>query len=434
MYFIKEYDIIEKNYEKKEYRQMAENKKEKNGVSIFGVVISVLMIILATLTITINVCFGAGSSLKFGNKAFYLLESGGIVNIVDNQQIEIEKDTMIISNTDEINNLQKNNLILCDIAGKSDVFRIKDIQENAGNQKIYTISKDLGENLTVYNIQQDNVIGLCKKTSTELGAVVAFLRTTVGKVVCAVVPIVLLLLTFITWVVGSRRLSKEEQEEFEREETERKKAESPKRPDPVKPVEPIYEPVQQKTEKTEAPVFQQTEHRQVKNPATDKTIKFNIKDIPLYTPENIVSSGDFERKKATISENFGSNPLHNEETTNDIEVQRETEAKVAEIKQAIQQRAESHKTKDEAKLEDILVEEPKPVVTIPSSRTIEPQKIIAVPEKPVPEPVREIPAGEPSEENQKPPVKKVVKKKKPKKQATFEDIMNTINAEESKLK
>ena len=44
MYFIKEYDIIEKNYEKKEYRQMAENKKEKNGVSIFGVVISVLMI------------------------------------------------------------------------------------------------------------------------------------------------------------------------------------------------------------------------------------------------------------------------------------------------------------------------------------------------------------------------------------------------------
>ena len=55
----------EKNYEKKEYRQMAENKKEKNGVSIFGVVISVLMIILATLTITINVCFGAGSSLKF---------------------------------------------------------------------------------------------------------------------------------------------------------------------------------------------------------------------------------------------------------------------------------------------------------------------------------------------------------------------------------
>lgn len=427
MYFIKEYDIIEKNYEKKEYRQMAENKKEKNGVSIFGVVISVLMIILATLTITINVCFGAGSSLKFGNKAFYLLESGGIVNIVDNQQIEIEKDTMIISNTDEINNLQKNNLILCDIAGKSDVFRIKDIQENAGNQKIYTISKDLGENLTVYNIQQDNVIGLCKKTSTELGAVVAFLRTTVGKVVCAVVPIVLLLLTFITWVAGSRRLSKEEQEELEIEETERKKVEAPKRPDPVKPVEPIYEPAQ----RTQMPLPQQTEPRQFKNPATDKTIKFNIKDIPLYTPENIVSSGDFERKKATISENFGANPLHNEETANDIEVQRETEAKVAEIKQAIQQRAESQKTEGEAKLEDILVEEPKSVVTIPSSRTVTPQKITAVPENPV----AEAPVTEPPVATPQPPVKKkTVKKKKAKKPATFEDIMNTINAEESKLK
>lgn len=418
---MKEYDIIERNYEKKEYGQMAENKKEKNGVSIFGVVISVLMIILATLTITINVCFGAGSSLKLGNKAFYLLESGGIVNIVDNQQIEIEKDTMIISNTDEINNLQKNNLILCDIAGKSDVFRIKDIQENTANQKVYTISKDLGENLTVYNIQQDNVIGLCKKTSTELGAVVAFLRTTVGKVVCAVVPVVLLLLTFITWVAGSRRLSKEEQEEFEREELERRKAEVAKKPDPVKFVEPIYEPTPQETE---------PEHRQVKNLATDKTIKFNIKDIPLYTPENIVSSGDFERKKATISENFGSNPLHNEETANDIEVQRETEAKVAEIKQAIQQRAESQKT--DAKLEDILVKEPaQSTVTIPSSRTVEPKRIVPVQEKPIAEPIKEIPIAEPQ---QKPPVKKVVKKKKPKKQATFEDIMNTINAEESKLK
>lgn len=400
---------------------MAENKKEKNGVSILGVVISVLMIILATLTITINVCFGAGSSLKLGNKAFYLLESGGIVNIVDNQQIEIEKDTMIISNTDEINNLQKNNLILCDIAGKSDVFRIKDIQENTANQKVYTISKDLGENLTVYNIQQDNVIGLCKKTSTELGAVVAFLRTTAGKVVCAVVPVILLLLTFITWVAGSRRLSKEEQEEFEREELERRKTEVAKKPDPVRFVEPIYEPAPQKTE---------LEQKQVKNLATDKTIKFNIKDIPLYTPENIVSSGDFERKKATISENFGSNPLHNEETANDIEVQRETEAKVAEIKQAIQQRAESQKT--DAKLEDILVKEPaQSTVTVPSSRTVEPQKIVPVQEKPIAEPAKEIPAAEPQ---QKPPVKKVVKKKKPKKQATFEDIMNTINAEESKLK
>lgn len=400
---------------------MAENKKEKNGVSIFGVVISVLMIILATLTITINVCFGAGSSLKLGNKAFYLLESGGIVNIVDNQQIEIEKDTMIISNTDEINNLQKNNLILCDIAGKSDVFRIKDIQENTANQKVYTISKDLGENLTVYNIQQDNVIGLCKKTSTELGAVVAFLRTTAGKVVCAVVPVILLLLTFITWVAGSRRLSKEEQEEFEREELERRKTEVAKKPDPVRFVEPIYEPAPQKTE---------LEQKQVKNLATDKTIKFNIKDIPLYTPENIVSSGDFERKKATISENFGSNPLHNEETANDIEVQRETEAKVAEIKQAIQQRAESQKT--DAKLEDILVKEPaQSTVTVPSSRTVEPQKIVPVQEKPIAEPAKEIPVAEPQ---QKPPVKKVVKKKKPKKQATFEDIMNTINAEESKLK
>lgn len=418
---MKEYDIIERNYEKKEYGQMAENKKEKNGVSIFGVVISVLMIILATLTITINVCFGAGSSLKLGNKAFYLLESGGIVNIVDNQQIEIEKDTMIISNTDEINNLQKNNLILCDIAGKSDVFRIKDIQENTANQKVYTISKDLGENLTVYNIQQDNVIGLCKKTSTELGAVVAFLRTTAGKVVCAVVPVILLLLTFITWVAGSRRLSKEEQEEFEREELERRKTEVAKKPDPVRFVEPIYEPAPQKTE---------LEQKQVKNLATDKTIKFNIKDIPLYTPENIVSSGDFERKKATISENFGSNPLHNEETANDIEVQRETEAKVAEIKQAIQQRAESQKT--DAKLEDILVKEPaQSTVTVPSSRTVEPQKIVPVQEKPIAEPAKEIPAAEPQ---QKPPVKKVVKKKKPKKQATFEDIMNTINAEESKLK
>lgn len=418
---MKEYDIIERNYEKKEYGQMAENKKEKNGVSILGVVISVLMIILATLTITINVCFGAGSSLKLGNKAFYLLESGGIVNIVDNQQIEIEKDTMIISNTDEINNLQKNNLILCDIAGKSDVFRIKDIQENTANQKVYTISKDLGENLTVYNIQQDNVIGLCKKTSTELGAVVAFLRTTAGKVVCAVVPVILLLLTFITWVAGSRRLSKEEQEEFEREELERRKTEVAKKPDPVRFVEPIYEPAPQKTE---------LEQKQVKNLATDKTIKFNIKDIPLYTPENIVSSGDFERKKATISENFGSNPLHNEETANDIEVQRETEAKVAEIKQAIQQRAESQKT--DAKLEDILVKEPaQSTVTVPSSRTVEPQKIVPVQEKPIAEPAKEIPAAEPQ---QKPPVKKVVKKKKPKKQATFEDIMNTINAEESKLK
>lgn len=232
--------------------------KKKKRFSILKCFISIICVIFIAVTIAINVFYSQNKTPNILGRYFYIVtenDTNGISDVTPGAAI-IAKDASNIS-------IAQKDLVLCYPAGDPNNLRL------CGIYNIITGDDGIEKYQTYYDGHEDNTDLITKEKiaavctgypeSTELGIFITFTRSIPGIVAELIIPCIILLVFFI-----SRMSAKEEEEEYE----------SPDFSDDT--------PKKSGNKKTAS-----------KSPA------------PLFEPsQETQSSGELERKKMSIAENF----------------------------------------------------------------------------------------------------------------------------------
>lgn len=168
-------------------------KNKRLGVSICVVILIILMLISIVFTFSISYMFSTeGISGKLFGKYVYIMET-------EDMKPEIEKGAAVISDADAITVLVEGNVILFKNGDHESVMRIRQVVHNT-DDTLYHVSSDASPQ-DMIEVSKNNVIAKCTTEGKNLGAVISFLSSLPGIILCMILPCGVLVAMLIIFVI-----------------------------------------------------------------------------------------------------------------------------------------------------------------------------------------------------------------------------------------
>ena len=191
-------------------------KERRHGISCLGVLLVICMLVLAGLTIAVNLMFSDQKAPKIGKYrlCYYDADTMGSVVIDDNGTL-LETGSLIVA--EQRDEIVAGNLVLYSAA--NEMYRI-------GRVALREEADAAGLNAVRYYLTQSNdpepkiiaerdVAGVCKSESRELGLLIGFLLGTTGILVGVILPCLVLLLYLAAALVAAREANQSAEDAVE---------------------------------------------------------------------------------------------------------------------------------------------------------------------------------------------------------------------------
>lgn len=236
-----------------------ENKK---GFSILKAVITVISILLIIISLVLNIAFSGGKTPRAFGRYFYIVKNSQLGDNVSEGSLLFAKESAGVD-------IVKGDIVLCYPEGSA-VLQLRSIYNvesdpETGELKYYTATA--AEQGTELSISKDKIAAVCtgNPESLELGKYISFTTNIKGILLQLILPCVILVIFLIAKIAASKDDDEEAQDYdfYEYDDEDPAESENYAYPSHEKPSAPLFEPSQE-----------------------------------------IQPSGDFERKKMSIAENF----------------------------------------------------------------------------------------------------------------------------------
>jgi hypothetical protein len=185
---------------------------------------NVLVFFVVFIILEMLIIFGIGKVFK--NKDVTPSIAGYSVYLTDseltrqdddgNTVVAVPKNVLVIASNGMPSDDKKEMAVLCEeVKGLgTGVFWLADVQANAGvDGVVYTIS----DGTNFYNISSSNVVGIASTYYETAGKVIKFVTNKFGMIVCAAVPIFLLVLIEVIIAIATSSSNDDEDEDEEEE-------------------------------------------------------------------------------------------------------------------------------------------------------------------------------------------------------------------------
>ena len=178
-------------------------EKRKSRISCLGVLLIVCMLLLAAFTLTVNLLFRSKDSLPtFLGHRYYCYRSTDMEPI-------IPEGALVILNEKDSSAPVTNDVVL--YSATTGEYRIGQVSlilnaaadaDAAQAQPLYYLTTKANTNSIA--VSAENIAGICRQRSPELGAMICFLTSILGLVLCLILPCVVLLLYVAAIYIAAR--------------------------------------------------------------------------------------------------------------------------------------------------------------------------------------------------------------------------------------
>ncbi len=188
-------------------------KERRHGISCLGVLLVICMLLLAGVTIAVNLLFSNQKAPKFGKNylCYYDADTMGTVTLDDSGTM-LESGSLIVAvEQDEIG---AGSLVLYSATtGQSRIGRVG-LREEADASALNAVRYHLtvGSDPEPKIVAEKDILGTCKSVSKELGLLVGFLLGTTGILVGVILPCLVLLLYLAAAVVAAKEAGQADEE------------------------------------------------------------------------------------------------------------------------------------------------------------------------------------------------------------------------------
>jgi hypothetical protein len=172
-------------------------KERRHSISCLGALLIVCMLLLAAVTLGVNLLYRGDNAPKIGKYRFCYYTS-------DEMLPDIPAGTMVIA--EESDTFVKDQLVLYrDTAGTGKIGKIALTADNdAFKTTTYYLTVDNSIDPEPTTVPQSSLLGVCTYKSAELGVAVGFLNGMVGLIVCLIMPCIVLMLYLIAAAVAAK--------------------------------------------------------------------------------------------------------------------------------------------------------------------------------------------------------------------------------------
>lgn len=243
--------------------------EKKKGFSLLKMLIIVICIFSIIISLAVNIAFSAGKTPNIFGNYIYIVNENFKVTKNDPSKDIIKGEALLAKAISDSDTLLKDDIVLCYPAESPDKLCIRSIQEiitDASGSETYITADSSHYGNADNSITKDKIKAVCTghPKSKELGAFIRFTKSIAGIALELLLPCIILMMFLIARIVSSRNKVEEEEENYDFYEYDDDEGQPEvKKPSHAKPENPLFENFQE-----------------------------------------IQPSGELERKKMSIMENF----------------------------------------------------------------------------------------------------------------------------------
>lgn len=191
----------------------SKNKERRHGISALGVLLIICMLLLAGITLGVNLLYRKDSAPKIGDKYFCYYTA-------DDMTPTIPVGTMVIAREDST--VSDSALVLYrDTAGQSRIGRLAlTAEDDVFKTTTYYLTVENSIDPEPRTVPQSSVLGVCTHKSAELGAAVGFLTGLIGIIICLIAPCIVLVLYLIAAAAAAKEHKRQAEEEDDDSDTD----------------------------------------------------------------------------------------------------------------------------------------------------------------------------------------------------------------------
>ena len=172
---------------------MAKNNKRKRHISCLGVLLIFCMLLVVASTVAINLLFRNGAAPSFlGNRYVHYTE--------DDMPSRVPQGSLVFA--EDTNNITQKDIVL--YRNEENQYRIAvaslivDTDSNVPDQTGKTYYLTTESNTTAVQVEESSIVGICKRRSKELGALIGFLLSLPGTIIGLALPLLIILIYLIS--------------------------------------------------------------------------------------------------------------------------------------------------------------------------------------------------------------------------------------------
>lgn len=243
--------------------------EKKKDFSLLKTLIAVICILFIIISLAVNIAFSAGKTPNiFGNYIYIVTEDFKVTRNDPSKDI-VKGEALLAKAASDSDTLLKDDIVLCYPADSPDKLCVRSIQEiikGADGSEMYITADSSHYGSADNAVTRDKIKAVCTghPKSKELGAFLRFTKSIPGIALELLLPCVILMIFLIARIVSSRSKVEEEEENYD-----------------------FYE-------------YDEDEKQR-----EDKKLSHAKSENPLFENfQEIQPSGELERKKMSIVENF----------------------------------------------------------------------------------------------------------------------------------
>lgn len=267
------------------------NQSRAGKASVLGIVVVICLLLLATITLSVNLTFHDAATVPtiFGHR-YYVYEYDDMESTDDGATIPA--GAMVILDEEDTLAPVVNQIVLynsttgdCRIGQVSLVLN-ETLEDSSASQTTYYLTT--AKNASAIAVPAEDIIGICRQRSTELGAVVRFLTGTAGIVVCMILPCIAILLYVAALFVAAKEEADDDDDDdtdlmFVKALQNKKKALEQKAAVPDEQADDDHSAIAQEAAETEAAIRRAEKFAAIRKNIESQRTASGTAEVPLYT-------------------------------------------------------------------------------------------------------------------------------------------------------
>lgn len=269
----------------------AKNQPRAGKASVLGIVVVIFLLLLAAITLSVNLIFRDAATVPkmFGHR-YYVYEYDDMEST--DERATIPAGAMVILDGKDTLAPAVNQIVLynsttgdCRIGQVSLVLN-ETPETSSTPQTVYYLTT--AKNASAIAVPADDIVGICRQRSTELGAVVRFLTGTAGVVVCMILPCIAVLLYVAALFVAAREDAEDDDDDdtdlmFVKALQNKKKALDQKVATPTEQTADDRDAIAQEAAETEAAIRRAEKFAAIRKNIESQRTASGTAELPLYT-------------------------------------------------------------------------------------------------------------------------------------------------------
>ncbi len=359
------------------------NQTRAGKASVLGIVLVICLLLLAAVTLSVNLIFRDAATVPtlFGHR-YYVYEYDDMETA--DEGATIPAGAMVILDDEDTLAPAVNQIVLynsttgdCRIGQVSLVLN-ETAEGSTAQQTVYYLTT--AKNASAIAVPADDIIGVCRQRSTELGAVVRFLTSTAGLVVCMILPCIAILLYVAALFVAAKEDADDDDDDdtdlmFVKALQNKKKALEQKAAVTAQQADDDRDAIAQETAETEAAIRRAEKFAAIRKNIEGHRTASGTAEVPLYTTASrpaVSTTKQIAAPDPELLDLIAGRSAHDTEAAEDDS----TDALIAKLAADKAKQAESAAGQDIAAEKELAAEE---VAAAPAAEPIVEHKPAAVP-------------------------------------------------------